>query len=289
MRLICPKCDAQYDIADDVIPEGGRDVQCSSCAHTWFQTDKSKAAGRPLTQRPTPRPAPSSVPAPPELDRNDAPRHSVVEHSLVDPAARKPLDSSIADILRQEAAREKAASAPQQAQQKAPEISNVSRDRRANETRERIAQVTENGGRAAASVAAAATGAVAGENLRSVPSIDEINATLRARAAASDTSGLTEREHFEVVQRRGFRRGFFAVLLVIAVLIAPYFLADQIVENLPATRDIMTSYVETVDTARIWLDDQLQSLRAKALGAMGVTIPDAAPQAPAADVAPAGN
>ncbi|SLN54069.1 zinc-ribbon domain-containing protein [Pseudooctadecabacter jejudonensis] len=37
MRLICPNCGAQYEVADDVIPEGGRDVQCSNCAHTWFE------------------------------------------------------------------------------------------------------------------------------------------------------------------------------------------------------------------------------------------------------------
>jgi predicted Zn finger-like uncharacterized protein len=73
MRLICPKCDAQYDISDDVIPDGGRDVQCSSCAHTWFQMDKPKVAGRPLMQRPKPRPTPA-----PE-DNNDGPRHQPIE------------------------------------------------------------------------------------------------------------------------------------------------------------------------------------------------------------------
>lgn len=37
MRLICPNCGAQYAVDDRVIPETGRDVQCSSCGHTWFQ------------------------------------------------------------------------------------------------------------------------------------------------------------------------------------------------------------------------------------------------------------
>ena len=37
MRLICPNCDAEYEVDDDVIPPGGRDVQCSNCGHTWFQ------------------------------------------------------------------------------------------------------------------------------------------------------------------------------------------------------------------------------------------------------------
>ncbi|WP_372674725.1 zinc-ribbon domain-containing protein [Aquicoccus sp.] len=37
MRLICPNCGAQYEVPDDVIPETGRDVQCSNCGDTWFQ------------------------------------------------------------------------------------------------------------------------------------------------------------------------------------------------------------------------------------------------------------
>ncbi len=37
MRLICPNCGAQYEVPDSVIPENGRDVQCSSCGATWFQ------------------------------------------------------------------------------------------------------------------------------------------------------------------------------------------------------------------------------------------------------------
>jgi predicted Zn finger-like uncharacterized protein len=37
MRLVCPNCDAKYEVPDDAIPEGGRDVQCSSCGHAWFQ------------------------------------------------------------------------------------------------------------------------------------------------------------------------------------------------------------------------------------------------------------
>lgn len=37
MRLVCPNCGAQYEVEDGVIPEGGRDVQCSACGHAWYQ------------------------------------------------------------------------------------------------------------------------------------------------------------------------------------------------------------------------------------------------------------
>ena len=36
MRLLCPKCEADYEVSDDIIPSEGRDVQCSSCDETWF-------------------------------------------------------------------------------------------------------------------------------------------------------------------------------------------------------------------------------------------------------------
>ena len=37
MRLICPNCDAEYEVDDAAIPDTGRDVQCSNCGHAWFQ------------------------------------------------------------------------------------------------------------------------------------------------------------------------------------------------------------------------------------------------------------
>lgn len=37
MRLVCPNCDAEYEVDADAIPLSGRDVQCSNCGHAWFQ------------------------------------------------------------------------------------------------------------------------------------------------------------------------------------------------------------------------------------------------------------
>jgi predicted Zn finger-like uncharacterized protein len=37
MRLVCPNCASQYEVSDSAIPESGRDVQCASCSHVWFQ------------------------------------------------------------------------------------------------------------------------------------------------------------------------------------------------------------------------------------------------------------
>lgn len=37
MRLVCPNCGAHYEVDDRVIPDSGRDVQCSACGHAWYQ------------------------------------------------------------------------------------------------------------------------------------------------------------------------------------------------------------------------------------------------------------
>lgn len=49
MRIICPNCSVQYEIADDLIPSNGREVQCSNCGRTWYQDGASvvPAAGSP--------------------------------------------------------------------------------------------------------------------------------------------------------------------------------------------------------------------------------------------------
>lgn len=46
MRLICPNCDAEYEVDGAAIPEGGRDVQCSNCGHAWFQLPPEVIAAR---------------------------------------------------------------------------------------------------------------------------------------------------------------------------------------------------------------------------------------------------
>ena len=260
MRLICPNCDAQYKVADDAIPEGGRDVQCSSCAHTWYQTEKPVVAGRdPSTILTDPMPTPEA-----EKDKaEEKPDDASATPKEDDAPKRKPLDVNVAEILRSEAARENnvkksptPAPPPTQAEVRTETVD-------ADETRKRIAQMTVEEGGTSTGMAQAATAAAAGTepNLRSIPDINEINAALRARAQANDTSGLNETEKNEAVRRKGFRRGFFIMLLLIAILIAPYFFADQITEALPQTQSFMANYVLTVDQLRVWLDGQVGNIR----------------------------
>lgn len=90
MRLICPKCDAQYEVAEHVIPEEGRDVQCSSCGHIWFQESaavdgpddgqaESPLPGAEAAPGPEPWAEPEPAAAPVEVENTVVPVASPVE------------------------------------------------------------------------------------------------------------------------------------------------------------------------------------------------------------------
>lgn len=300
MRLICPNCDAQYEVSDEAIPPGGRDVQCSNCQLSWFQTEKPVVPGRDTSKLITPRhPEPTEEAVMPENevpqaatsprqdaaasepeDVAEAPETDPTEPKEAEPATakpepepapqpqRRPLDDAVANILREEASLSAApaAAAPTSAIANPPptETSRPPTPVTVDATLQRIAKMTaEEGGTRTATQAKQTVTANASADeahLRTVPSINEINATLRARAQANDTSGMTEVEKEEAVQRKGFRRGFFMVLTIFAILLLPYAFADQIAENLPQTTDVMGSYVMMVDQLRVSLSEMVSRL-----------------------------
>lgn len=65
MRLVCPKCEAKYEVPDDAIPDTGRDVQCANCGHAWFQMRARPAAAAEAVAavtQPTPDPVADPLP-----------------------------------------------------------------------------------------------------------------------------------------------------------------------------------------------------------------------------------
>ncbi len=248
MRLICPNCGAQYAIADDVIPAAGRDVQCSNCAHTWFEKPGESEAREAGAAARRPRSAPTPVSSD---DATPAPQ----------PAGdRRKVDPSVADILREEAAREsqkrqnEASAAPVESQ------SDLGLSDPAPTRRERPAPIPDDA-RAAAATAAASVGAVetakaveTGSRKERLPDIEEINSSLRSHSEVIET-GAEDPAAKELRERRGFRRSFILMLLIIAALVAAYVQADAIKAAVPALTGVVDSYVTTVDAGRIWLDD----------------------------------
>ena len=249
MRLICPNCDAQYEVPDEVMPTSGRDVQCSNCGQTWFQhhpdhmpEEDSDAAEDDDFFPGTP---PQGAPAP----------------------VRKQLDPSVADILRQEAEAEQAARQSRQAEtlESQPDLgldsaSEPTESERARQARDRMARLRGEEMRTAPE--AKATAAAMGSRRDLLPDIEEINSTLRsdtARRNAAPAGDVATAVGLDTPEeRRGFSVGVLSIVVLATLLIMVYVFAPKIAAMAPGVDPYLSAYVAWVDNTRLWLDSQLQ-------------------------------
>ena len=220
MRIICPNCGAQYEVPNDVVPETGRDVQCSNCGTTWFQRHPSQDTelAEELGQKPLSKewsdPTPETTPAPeaeapePEAAAAEAPEPEAPPPApafdgydedyykapavAAAPALRRQLDPAIAELLREEAEREARARAEEaqraQAFETQPDLGlqdpETETERHQRETRERMARLKGEKVQTAPKPTPAeeppAAPAQSASRRELLPDIDQINSTLRA-------------------------------------------------------------------------------------------------------------
>ena len=94
MLIKCPSCEAQYEVPNDVIPEAGRDVQCSRCSKTWFVTGqfgKKIVKDKASNYR--------------SQEKSELSKFETTESFLTDKATND-VDANVLEILREEADRE---------------------------------------------------------------------------------------------------------------------------------------------------------------------------------------
>lgn len=306
MRLICPNCGAQYDVPVDVIPEAGRDVQCSNCGHTWFQRhpDDDAALAEDLEL-----PVPDPEWEPEAEDEDEAPAPPPVDA----PEPQRRVDPEMAEIFREERefeSRRRSAdtleSQPDLGLSGPDEDEQARRSRQARERMVRMRGTAEtpepstprpDDGEAAAMAAAAAA---AGSRRDLLPDVDEINQSLRSshaepRVIDSAKDETTRRARDDAASGGGFGKGFLTMVVLIGGAVALYAFAPAIVETVPALAPAMDSYVTAVDQGRAWLDEQVTALMTT-LDAMSseaqTESPDTAPPAdatPPAETAPPGE
>lgn len=268
MRLICPNCGAQYEVDASVIPDIGRDVQCSNCGHTWFQRPTESRTIRPApAEEETAREEDAAAPpegedaaaapaeAPPEPEPEAKPEAEAEPDEAAAPPRPKPeprpLDKDVAGILREEAEREAAARAAEAAAgletQAELGLSETPED---SSARERLARM-----RGADQESTAATD-TATSRRDLLPDIEELNSTLTASPEGEeDKEGIIAQE---ARRRSGFRLGFSLTVLLLAALTLIYVYAPQIAEALPQTTAFLDSYVNWVNGLRLALDGWLQ-------------------------------
>jgi predicted Zn finger-like uncharacterized protein len=298
MRLICPNCDAQYEVSDTAIPVAGRDVQCSSCGHAWFQlppeVEAEQAAEAALHDAPPAAPAPVA-PAPVVM----APMVTAPVVTAAIAAAPDSIEAAIRTVIAPLADAPPlppaaVATAPSQVQRQIDD--SVMAVLREEAEREMIArrldvQALETQGELGIEAAISATmqqdaasrhmARLKGEDPDAVPEpvpparefkreltrremlpdIEEINSTLRPGDVAMDDHG----DAYEIVRRpepgrSSFRSGFVLMLVLGVIGLAAYVMAPQISAQLPAAKPAMDGYVQAVDAGRLWLDGATRGL-----------------------------
>lgn len=262
MRLICPNCDAIYEVDDAAIPDTGRDVQCSNCGHGWFQLPEgAEPAIDDLTT------------AFADGDDEDDPIPRMMPETLPEPAApaaaaepqRRRLDDDILAVLREEAEREAAArraEAPAmetQVEMDMPPAPPPAATGVIAGAARRIAQM-----KGIDPDPTPAPPPRAGSRRDLLPDIEEINSSLSPAADGAD--GMPDEGETVAARSSGFRTGFTAMLLVAAGVVAVYAMAPRLGEQIPAAAPWLESYVGTVDGARLWLDGVLRQATAVVRG-----------------------
>ncbi|MCG7493659.1 zinc-ribbon domain-containing protein [Thalassobius sp. Cn5-15] len=288
MRLICPNCGAQYEVPDDVIPDMGRDVQCSNCGDTWFQhhpdndpdlQEELIASG--LVEQPIAEgvavPDTAVAPVPPEAAEPEIDNFAEMAEDDLAPRRRE-LDPSIAEVLREEAEREARARAAEATPlESQPDLGLTppedAEERRARQVRERMARMRGEPDDATAGDAPTPEPEELEESTPTsrrdlLPDIDEINSSLRPaaenRPAAADDHDLLDGDDRALARPNrggsGFRRGFALALMLTAILWALYSFAPRISASVPALAPVMMQYTSAIDGARAALDDQVRQL-----------------------------
>jgi len=301
MRLVCPNCGAQYEVDDRVIPEGGRDVQCSACGHGWYQVpaghqpevwaeeptpdetlDETQAEeAEDLGEEPADEGEAVEAPAEDGEAQSEPEAEEDVEKEPEAPPAEAPpareMDESVRSILQDEAQRELEA----RADEAKPEPEQVEtqpdlglddggpspEEERRRIARERMARMRGLDEEEPVEADFDANVEPADEPEKSTqgrdlfPDIEEINSTLDSHAPGVPESPAS----IEAAPKgaSGFGRGFTVAMVLVALLISLYLLAPKLAANVPALEPVLAAYVEAVNSARAWLDETLRGLTTK--------------------------
>lgn len=250
MRLICPNCKAQYEVDAAVIPDEGRDVQCSNCGETWFQeSERALVAAAELDARlggDDEAAVPQATPPAPEASASK----------------RRVLDESVVNVLREEAERE---TARRQAEGSTLEtqgdlgLADPVAPAPAPANAEAAASRAQSELEEEATAAAAATVVSRAARRELLPDIEEINSSLRATSERQGEAAAMDAPETIRQRRNGFRRGFFSALAAMLILLLPYTFAAPISRMAPSLAPILSSYSANIDALRVWLDTKMKS------------------------------
>ena len=275
MRLICPNCSARYEVPADVIPAEGRDVQCSNCQETWFQTHPDTEPQTDVAQtlkehfaqtEPEAAPIPEQSDAVSETDPIDYEFERALDQELdtiaeddpdVAPApaitherSKREIDPSVADILREEAQREREQRAAETFEHQdefaldTDEPTSDPQPKKSGYIDPKLDDLDEMYNDTASDAPASSRDLL--------PDIEEINSTLRR----DKKSANRDEPETQVQKNASGRRGFRAAIILLLLALAVYAYADLITSNVPQLAPYLDAYVAQIDQWRAALSDQ---------------------------------
>lgn len=269
MRIICPNCAAQYEVDAALIPQDGRDVQCSACGHTWMQyadggVEEISDAAEPVPETatpegstsvalPEPEPVPVGAPVEPEAAASDEPTDAVEDDGPITRGQRRELDADARRILREEAQREAARRRARRVTgiETQPDLGleDQPQKRRAQEPEPEAAPEPEVTPEDSVKVERPKR-----PDRGAFPDIEELNSTL---TAGDSTAG----DHDDSGRSAGgsFRTGFLLMLSLAILIMALYLAAPHIADRFPAIQPELAAYVGAVNTFREAVEGLFQS------------------------------
>ena len=285
MRLTCPNCAAEYEVDAALIPDEGRDVQCSNCGKTWFELPPTAEAEPPTPVIAAPvadslandagdeadqsewdepqssQPQEETAPAPePPAEPQGAPEARQISEPVT-PAApkRREVDPRALDILKEEADRE---------------LATRRKEREGVEVQSEFDLTERSGGAEPSRALRARMARLRGESdprpqsqppqvsqqsqrmgyarpeRELLPDIEEINSSLRPPDAEAEAAADA--------RRADFRRGFGMMLGLAAFLVAIYIAAPAIARTLPGLQPMMVAYLDAANGFRDFVDGVLR-------------------------------
>ena len=265
IEIVCPSCQARYQLPEGSIGPEGRKVSCSSCSHKW-RASVEGAESAPL----------QPVPEQPEPEQPAPEQYAPVSASPVPATEEDAKDASMAAVA--------ASGAAAVAQSPLPPAATGDREEQMAAIRQMLADLKE-GADAATEIEPEPTPK---EPVAPPPSmrrraeddeeerdalksrIDELDKTGRAAKGEAATSGYDPAKLRRMHEKRAkklqrsrerkkksgaFLTGFTLVALVTATMVGLYVLRPQIVTTAPQMGPALNEYVVTIDRYRVDMNE----------------------------------
>ncbi len=262
MRLICPNCNAQYNVDEALIPEEGRDVQCATCKKTWFQEKSFANSPLKLTMPVSPPkhspgdrvrstgPAGPAGPAAPRKTMGASPKPAPKpeEEFEIEAASAPPINDQVdRDELRRAVEEELAVKA-------ATEANAATTDEPDEDTellkslREQLAEAGSDFDSGPAT--SSKRSVIKAAESAGIPA-DELLADRSRKVNPSDISiEFVEEMNKTRPRNRGIGGGLITALILAGIAAGTYLFRGDITEAYPPAAPILDQYAMTVDKAR---------------------------------------